>query len=102
MLSDRDLLRNLSPFIGRSTERTQDSFLLERKVHQVMSRRVVSGRADMPVKVAMALLLEHKVSCLPVLSAAGACEGIVTWRDLLGYALECGVEPGCPVRRGAA
>src|SRR6266496_3989055 len=42
LMSDRDLLRNLSPFIGRRTEREQDINCLNRKVHQVMSRHIVS------------------------------------------------------------
>lgn len=102
VVSDRDLLKNLSPFIGRSTERSQDSFLLQRKVHQVMSRQLVAATTTTPIKVAMAMLLQHKVSCIPVVDEAGACAGIVTWHDMLGYALECGVEPGCTPRRGAA
>jgi CBS-domain-containing membrane protein len=28
-------------------------------------------------------MLEHRISCLPVLSEDGGIEGIVTWKDML-------------------
>lgn len=102
VLSDRDLLRNLSPFIGKPTERSQDAFLLRRHVHQIMTRRLVSVRADTPIKEAVTLMLANTVSCVPVVDDHGACVGIVSERDLLRYLLECGLEPGCTINRDAA
>ncbi|MBP8155018.1 MAG: CBS domain-containing protein, partial [Nitrospira sp.] len=34
-------------------------------------------------ETAARLLLEHRVSCLPVVTTTGHLEGIITWRDLL-------------------
>jgi acetoin utilization protein AcuB len=98
VVSDRDLLKNLSPFIGRQSERSQDAFLLQRKAHQVMTRQLVSVKGDTPIKVATALLLHHRVTCLPVVDDHGSLEGIVTWHDLLRYALDCGIDPVCTTR----
>jgi acetoin utilization protein AcuB len=91
VISDRDLLRNLSPFIGTKAERREDEFLLHRRVHQIMERRVVSVKPSTPIKEAVAVLLHHRVSCLPVLEEDGRLAGIATWHDLLRYMLDCTV-----------
>ena len=42
VISDRDLLKHLSPFLGSKwMERTQDRNILSRKAHQIMKRRLV-------------------------------------------------------------
>jgi acetoin utilization protein AcuB len=85
VVSDRDLLRNISPFAGRFAERAQDAQSLQRKVHQVMTRRLVSIAPDAPIARAAETMLLQRVSCLPVLDEAGACIGIVTLRDILRW-----------------
>lgn len=99
VISDRDLLKNISPFVGKVSERTMDRASLERKVHQVMSRRLISVTPRTPIADACRLVLEAGVGCLPVLDADGACAGIVTWRDLLRWALiDCaGGDRDCPL-----
>ncbi len=84
VISDRDLLRNLSPFIGKLSERSQDMATLNRRVHQIMTRKPVTISAEMHVEDAAQIMLEHRVSCLPVVTEDGRPVGIVTWRDLLG------------------
>ena len=84
IVSDRDLCKNLSPFIGNPhMERPQDERLLSRKVHQIMSRHPVVVAENTPIEQAAKLILEHRVGCLPVVSDSGRLHGIVTWRDLL-------------------
>lgn len=103
VISDRDLLKNISPFVGKTTERTQDSFTLSRRVHQIMSRRLVSCLPNLGLGEAGRLMLDHQVSCLPVLDSAGACVGIVTLRDLLEWSLvQCaGQTSSCPLPKAA-
>jgi CBS domain-containing protein len=48
ILSDRDLLTHLSPFLGKVSEREQDAHTLDRRVHQIMSRRLVSCSPHTP------------------------------------------------------
>lgn len=85
VVSDRDLLRNISPFAGRFAERAQDAQSLQRKVHQVMTRRLVWIHPDAPISQAAETMLLQRVSCLPVLDPNGACIGIVTLRDILRW-----------------
>lgn len=42
VISDRDLLRHLSPFLGQMSERSQDVRTLQRRVHQFMTRQPVT------------------------------------------------------------
>jgi acetoin utilization protein AcuB len=83
ILSDRDILRNISPFLDTLSEKSRDVSLLNRKVHQFMTHRPVTVTKTTTVKEAGDLLLKHKISCLPVVSPRGEVEGVVTWRDIL-------------------
>lgn len=83
LISDRDLLKNLSPFIGKLSERQQDAFCLRRRAHQVMTRSLIWAPPDTSIIDAVTLLLAHDISCLPVLDEHHHVMGIVTWRDLL-------------------
>lgn len=83
IISDRDVLANLSPFLGKACERTADAACLNRRVHQIMSRKLIVATPGTPLTDAARLLLDHGISCLPVLDPSGTCTGIVTWRDLL-------------------
>jgi acetoin utilization protein AcuB len=83
VISDRDLLRASSPFVGRASERPQDLATLNRRVHQIMTRNLVVVPPDTPVEASARLMLDKRVSCLPVVSGEGQLLGIVTWRDQL-------------------
>ena len=83
VISDRDLLDNLSPFVDKLSERSQDMATLKRRVHQIMTRKLVTVTLDTTVEDASHVMLKHGVSCLPVVAAEGCPKGIVTWRDLL-------------------
>lgn len=83
VISDRDLLRASSPFIGRPSERPQDLATLNRRVHQIMTRNLVVVAPGTPVEDAARLMLDKRVSCLPVVDDDGKLQGIVTWRDQL-------------------
>lgn len=95
IISDRDLLKHLSPFVGKISERAQDSYTLQRKVHQFMSHAVVAIRADTEITQATRLMLEHSVSCLPVVDERQRPIGIATMRDILKAVAHCGLDPLC-------
>jgi acetoin utilization protein AcuB len=89
VLSDRDLLRNISPFLDKLNERHQDVALLDRRVHQIMTRQPVVAPAEMSLAEAAQTMLEKHVSCLPVVAADGSVLGMVTWRDMLRGLIAC-------------
>ncbi len=83
VVSDRDLLRAMSPFIGSTVETARDVNTLNRRVHQIMSRKPLTLRPEATVDDAVDLFLAHRVSCIPVVDAQQRPVGIVSWRDVL-------------------
>jgi acetoin utilization protein AcuB len=82
VLSERDLLRAISPNLGSSAETVKDLETLQKRVHQVMTRNPVTIASHINLDAATRILLEHNIGCLPVLEQ-GDLVGIVTWKDLL-------------------
>jgi len=93
VISDRDLLKALSPNIGTMSETDRDRATLNKRAHQIMTRDPVSVRPTTPLATAATLMLEKKVSCLPVTSDEHRLEGILSWRDIL-KALAASLQPG--------
>lgn len=83
VISDRDLLRALSPYVGSLNETSRDSATLNKRVHQIMTRKPLTLTADNTVSEAITLLLEHRISCIPIVNAVFKPVGIVSWRDML-------------------
>lgn len=83
VISDRDLLRALSPYIGTRSETARDAATLKKRVHQIMTRKPVTLPPEATVGDAVKVLLEHRVSCVPVVDATFKPIGVVSWRDLL-------------------
>ena len=80
VISDRDILRVLSPYLHTKSELVRDTETMQRRAHQVMTRCPIVISSDMEVKEALALMLTHDISCLPVLDGE-IIEGIFTIHD---------------------
>ena len=87
IISDRDLLKHLSHRLGSGYETQADLSTLNKKAHQIMSRRPVTVLDDASVKEAACLMLQRNVSCLPVVDASDRVAGILSWKDLLRHTL---------------
>jgi len=83
VVSDRDLFKALSPNIGSARESYQDLASLNKRVHQVMTRRPVVLQQTATVDDAIHQFNTHNVSCLPVVDLNNHPVGIVSWRDIL-------------------
>ena len=83
VLSDRDLLRALSPYVGSAAETARDLATLNQRVHQIMTRHPVTLRPHSGVAEAVNLLLKNRISCIPIVDDDFKPVGIVSWRDLL-------------------
>ncbi len=105
VVSDRDILKVLSPFVGCTMmERSQDLHTLKKRVHQVMSRNLVTIKPEETIKAAAEKILQERVSCLPVVGDNESVVGIVTVRDFvkwsLGIAEATGTQPIDPDQDG--
>ncbi len=83
VVSDRDLLKALSPNIGTMTETYKDAATLEKRVHQIMTRKPITLTPSATIKDAVNLFTNHRISCIPVVDKDFRPIGIVSWRDLL-------------------
>jgi acetoin utilization protein AcuB len=83
IISDRDLLKAVSPYANTQSERPRDAATLRKRAHQIMTRKPVTISVDGTVLEAMRSFMDEKVSCLPVLNKDGSVAGILTWHDIL-------------------
>lgn len=83
VVSDRDLLKALSPKVGTSLEGRADRLTLEKRVHHVMSTRLRVLTEQHRIVDAVQLILDYGVSCVPVVDDDDRPVGILTWRDIL-------------------
>ena len=83
VLSDRDLLRALSPYVGSAVETARDLATLNKRVHQIMTRHPLTLRPHSSVHEAAGLLLKNRISCVPIVDDDFKPVGVVSWRDLL-------------------
>ncbi|XOV79336.1 MAG: CBS domain-containing protein [Aestuariibacter sp.] len=87
VLSDRDYLKAVSPHVKSGSVSSRDLATMNKKVHQIMSRKVVSIESNAQVMHAVMLFNEYKISCLPVLED-GNLVGILSWRDIMRFLQE--------------
>ncbi|MCH8532048.1 MAG: CBS domain-containing protein [Saccharospirillum sp.] len=100
VISDRDVLKNISPYVGTVAETSRDTATLKKKAHQIMTRQLVTVTDLDTVMTAVKTFNRHRISCLPVLNARGRPVGLLTWRDIL-RAMERIAERRSPNKAGA-
>lgn len=83
VISDRYLLKALSPNIGTKFETYKDAAVLNKKVHQIMTRKSVSLMPGAEVYDAVGISNKNNISCIPVVDGENKPIGIIGWRDIL-------------------
>lgn len=84
ILSDRDYLKTASPHVKSGAVSSRDLETMNKKVHQIMSRKVIAIDANESVMQAVMLFNQNKISCLPVLDKDNVV-GILSWRDVMRF-----------------
>ncbi len=83
IISDRDLLKHISPNINTARETPRDRATLKKPAHQIMTRKPVTIHVDKSVHDAILMLNDQHVSCLPVVDDQQVLVGILTWRSVI-------------------
>jgi acetoin utilization protein AcuB len=83
LVSDRDLLKALSPHLGSAAETARDLATLKKRVHLVMKRKLVTLPVTACLADAIRVFNLERVSCIPVVDAEQRPLGILTWRDVM-------------------
>jgi len=84
VISDRDVLRALSPFLDTYSEEHRDVKTLSQPASEIMRRDPFTVAPDTSTEEAAQILLDNNISSLPVVEE-NALVGIVTTKDLLEY-----------------
>ncbi|MFL0803509.1 MAG: CBS domain-containing protein [Agarilytica sp.] len=82
VISDRDLLKALSPHIGTDAETTHDAATLNKKAHQIMTRHPITITEEGGFYDVIEIFNQYSVSCIPVVNAENKPIGIISWRDI--------------------
>ncbi|HIE54881.1 MAG TPA: CBS domain-containing protein [Chromatiaceae bacterium] len=85
MISDREMLKWVSPYVGTVAETDRDRDTLKKRAHQIMDRNLYCVRPETSIQAATAMLLKYHLAALPVVDQNRRLKGIVVWRDLLRY-----------------
>ncbi|MES2624800.1 MAG: CBS domain-containing protein [Pseudomonadota bacterium] len=88
VISDRDLLKAISPNIGLASETERDTATLKKHAHQIMSRNIVTLQPNASLEDVVDVFTCCRISCVPIIDQHGNVEGIVSWRDLLQFVRE--------------
>jgi acetoin utilization protein AcuB len=87
VISDRDVLKTISPFIDTFSEQDRDIGTLKKHAHQIMTRNPRSITPSHSLQDAATMILDNNISCLPVIDGEDVV-GIVTWKDILKSAVD--------------
>lgn len=94
IVSDRDILRHLSPYADGNSSQTRDEATLHRPIYSIATYHLVTVERSATLEEATALMLERNISCLPVTGREGNVVGVVTKSDLLEASISCLVGTG--------
>jgi acetoin utilization protein AcuB len=83
VVSDRDLLRHISPNIGTNNYTVKDLDTLKKRVHQIVTRKPITLHPEATIQDAVDIFNNHRISCIPIVDNDNAPVGIMTWRDIL-------------------
>jgi len=85
VISDRDILQAMSPFLGnKMMARAQDERTLRQRIHTIMSRELVTIESNVSIILACKKMLKDNVSCLLVYENKSLA-GILTMRDIVAW-----------------
>jgi len=82
VISDRDLLKEISPNLGTSSESAVDLAVLKKRVHQIMTRKPITLPKNAGVYHAIKIFNKHSISCIPIVDDDFKPVGIISWRDI--------------------
>ncbi len=88
IISDRDILKEISPSVNTLSENNRSRETLKKKAHQIMIRKPITVEPDTLVDDAANIMLKKNISCLPVVSPSGNIQGVLSWKDILKFYIE--------------
>jgi acetoin utilization protein AcuB len=84
VISDRDVLKAISPFLDTYSEEHRDVKTLSQPASAIMQSEPITVTPETTIEEASQILLDNRVSSLPVVEE-DELVGIVTGKDMLEY-----------------
>lgn len=88
VISDRDYAKAIHPNVDKPSATVKDLATLNKRVHQIVKRKLVCIPENSSFRTAIRLFYKNKISCLPVVNEAKKPIGVISWRDLLRWLYE--------------
>jgi len=85
VISERDYLKATNSNIELPTANDKDLAMLNKRVHQVISKELVAIKQFTSFNEAIKIFHDTKVSCLPIINSNNKPVGIITWRDIINW-----------------
>ena len=82
IVSQRDVFRQISPYLGKSTKVDSDSMALQQLLVQIVTRKPKSASPETPIQDVTKMMVENRVDSVPVIYDNDLV-GIVTATDVL-------------------
>jgi Predicted signal-transduction protein containing cAMP-binding and CBS domains len=86
VISDRDVLKAVSPFLDTYSEKHRDVKTLSKPASEIMASEPITVTPDTTIEEASWTLLDNRVTSLPVVEG-DELVGIVTGKDMLEHFL---------------
>ncbi len=83
VISQIDLYKSLSPNLDTTAEKVSDRVGLNKKAHQIMTRKPVTLNVSDKAHDIIDAFNRNKISCIPVIDDNNKPVGIISWRDIL-------------------
>jgi len=84
VVSERDLSRQISPYVGKIGEEETDSKALRQTLGQIVTRNPKSASPETPIPEMIVIMVDNHIDMVPVL-ADGNLVGIVTASDIIKF-----------------
>ncbi len=82
IVSDKDILRQVSPYLGKIGETYSDLKVKKQPLMQIITRNPITVLPETPIADAITFMIDNHINMLPVLSDQGIV-GIITSADIL-------------------
>jgi len=83
VVSDRDYLKSVNITLGTPIETKKDLAALNKRVHQIMSRNIITVSPQASLTEVVNIFHLKKVSCIPVVNESNFPIGIISWKDII-------------------
>lgn len=83
VISDRDLLKAVSPRVDTLAATSHDLASLNKRAHQIMTREPITLYENASIKAAVDTFNSYKISVIPIVDDENKPVGVLSWRDIM-------------------